>query len=303
MYSVTIDAFAKINLALRVFGKRPDGFHDVRTVLQTIDLSDRITCSTRRGPMRLRCRPGGVLDDRANLVWRAAEALWRANGRSGEPRDVTIVVTKRIPARAGLGGGSSDAAATLVALAQLWKLDMSHQALAHVAASLGADVPFFLWGGAALGVGRGDEIYPLADLPRWWALIVMPPFGVSTADAYSWSDSATDRESSAPLAPPDRRLNSTWLARLPTLDNDLEPRVARRHPEISSTVEALRQHGALFAAMSGSGSAMFGLFSTEPAARAARRRLRVGVGWRTHIVRLLPRAEFERRGHPKKGWL
>jgi 4-diphosphocytidyl-2-C-methyl-D-erythritol kinase len=298
MHAVTVDAFAKINLALRVFGKRPDGFHDVRTVLQTIDLSDRIECTSRRGPMRLRCRAGRAPDDRTNLVWRAAEALWRANGRSGDPRDVTIVLTKRIPARAGLGGGSSDAAATLVALAQLWKLEMSHQALAHVAASLGADVPFFLWGGAALGVGRGDEIYPLADLPRWWALIVTPPFGVSTTDAYTWSDNAT--ESPAPMAPPDRRLSSTWLARLPTLHNDLEPLVARRHPEISSTVAALRQQGALFAAMSGSGSAMFGLFSDERAARAARRRLGVGVGWRTQIVRLLPRAEFERRGRPRK---
>src|SRR5262245_34804822 len=247
MHSVTIDAFAKINLALRVFGKRPDGFHDVRTVLQTIDLSDRIVCTTRPGLMRLRCRTGGVPEDRTNLVWRAAEALWRANGRSGEPRDVTIVLTKRIPARAGLGGGSSDAAATLVALAQLWNLDMSHQALAHVAASLGADVPFFLWGGAALGVGRGDEIYPLADLPRWWALIVTPPFGVSTTDAYTWSDSPTEHESPAPMVQPDRRLNSTWLARLPTLHNDLEAHVARRHPEISSMVVALRQHGALFA--------------------------------------------------------
>lgn len=298
MRSVTIDAFAKINLTLRVLGKRSDGFHEVRTVLQTIDLSDRIVCVARPGPFDLHCKAAGVSEDPTNLVWRAAEALWRAAGRPGELRDVTIVVTKRIPARTGLGGGSSDAAAALVALTRLWQLDISHLALAHVAVSLGADVPFFLWGGAALGVGRGDEIYPLADLPRWWALIVMPSFGISTRDAYGWSD-GFDRHSPEPVAPPDPRLNGTWLGRLPTRHNDLEAAVTSRHPEIARTVAALGQHGAVLAAMSGSGSAMFGLFASGPAARAARRRLRLGRGWHARVVRLLPRSAFERRARPR----
>ena len=293
MRSVTIEAFAKINLTLRVLGTRADGFHDVRTVLQTVDLSDRIVCATKRGPFRLRCRADGVPEDRTNLVWRAADALWRADGRSGGPRDVEIVVTKRIPSGAGLGGGSSDAAATLVALTRLWNLDLSHQALAHVAARLGSDVPFFLWGGAALGVGRGDEIYPLADLPRWWALIVTPPFTVSTADAYGWSDGETPLRVS-----PDPRLNGTWLGRLPMLGNDLELPVARRHPEIARMVAALGRRGALLAAMAGSGSAVFGLFASGPAANAARTRLGVGPRWKRRIVRLLPRDEFVRRARP-----
>lgn len=298
MRCVTIEAFAKLNLTLRVLGKRADAFHDVRTVLQTIDLSDRIVCATTRGPLRLRCRADGVPEDRTNLVWRAADALWRADGRSGDPRDIEIVVTKRIPSRAGLGGGSSDAAATLVALTRLWNLDMSHQALAHVAATLGSDVPFFLWGGAALGIGRGDEIYPLADLPRWWALVVTPPFRVSTADAYRWSDGEIERDAMAAVSSTDPRLSGTWLGPLSTLGNDLELGVARRHPEIARMVAALGQHGALLAAMSGSGSAIFGLFASGPAARAARTRLRLAQSWNVRVVRLLPRDEFVRRARP-----
>ena len=366
MRSVSIEAFAKINLTLRVVGKRTDGFHEVQTVLQTIDLSDRIVCVSQRGTLRLRCRADGVPDDRTNLVWRAAEALWRADGRSGEPRDLEIVVTKRIPARAGLGGGSSDAAATLMALTRLWNLEISYQTLAHLAATLGSDVPFFLWGGAALGVGRGDEIYPLADLPRWWALIITPSFGISTADAYGWRDgsflnggdsSIPPRHPSAggapgtpprhpsadaaPGTPPgaslfewrgplprqagslvgpqvphvarrthsrsalvplcasiDPRLDGTWLGRLPTLGNDLEAPVARHHPEIARTIAALRQHGALVAAMSGSGSSMFGLFASDRAAKTARRQVRLAARWSARIVRLLPRDEFVRRARP-----
>ena len=298
MRSVTIDAFAKINLTLQVLGQRSDGFHEVRTVLQTIDLSDRIVCVAQPGPFDLRCKAAGVSEDRSNLVWRAADALWRANGRAGEPRDARIVVTKRIPPRAGLGGGSSDAAAALVALAHLWNLNMSHQALSHVAASLGADVPFFLWGGAVLGVGRGDEMYPLTDLPRWWVLIIMPPFGISTTDAYRWSD-LFDRRSPAPVALADPRLSGTWLGRLPALHNDLEGAVASRHPEIARTVTALGQHGALLTAMSGSGSAMFGVFTSGPAANTAWRRLRLGRGWQARVVRLLPRSGFERRARPR----
>ena len=298
MRSVTIEAFAKINLTLRVLGKRSDGFHEVRTVLQTIDLSDHLVCVAQPGPFHLRCKAAGVPEDRTNLVWRAADALWRADGRSGEPRDVRIVVKKRIPPRAGLGGGSSDAAAALVALTHLWNLNMSHQGLAHVAASLGADVPFFLRGGVALGVGRGDEIYPLADLPRWWVLIATPPFGISTVEAYGWSD-AFDRPSPLPVALPDPRLKDTWLGRLPTLHNDLEAAAASRHPEIARTVAALRQQGAILAAMSGSGSAVFGLFATGQAASAAGRRLRPGRGWHARVVRLLRRSGFERRARPR----
>jgi len=276
---------------------RPDGFHEVRTVLHTIDLSDRLTCAERPGPLGLSCRTPGVPVDRSNLVWRAADMLWRAAGRSGEARDVVMTLVKRVPVQAGLGGGSSDAAAALVALNLLWKLKLSHRDLVGLAGPLGADVPFFLTGGAALGAGRGEEIYPLPDLPRWWALVVLPPFGISTAEAYDWRD-LDERE----IPPPplvDRRVARTWLGRLPVLQNDLEAPVARRYPQVGEMIGRLGESGALLAAMSGSGSAVYGLYGTEAAAKAARRRLRAGAGWATRIARILPRRAYERRVRPR----
>jgi 4-diphosphocytidyl-2-C-methyl-D-erythritol kinase len=297
MRSLIIDAFAKINLTLCVQGMRPDGLHEVRTVMQTVDLSDRLTLVSRSGPFRLRCGAAGVPQDRTNLIWRAAEELWRMGGRSGEPRDLSVVVAKNIPVRAGLGGGSSDAAATLVGLRKLWKLAIPTRTLVEIARGLGADVPFFLTGGAALGVGRGDEIYPLADLPRWWALIVVPPFGVSTSDAYAWWDSDGDGARPEAMERIDPRLERAWLVRLPVLSNDLEPPVARRHPVIAETLSVVRNQGAMVAAMSGSGSAVFGLFGTEAAARSAGRTLPASAG-RKFVVRLLSRANFLKRGRP-----
>lgn len=294
---IRIAAFAKINLTLEVLGARPDGLHEVRTILHTIDLRDRLECVGRRGPLRLHCRAPRVPADRTNLVWRAADALWRAAGRSGEPRDATITLIKGIPVQAGLGGGSSDAAAALAALMRIWNIALSRDALTEVAAGLGADVPFFLWGGAALGVGRGEAIYPLPDLPPWWVLVVVPPFGVSTADAYGWHDADVAPARRRPaIGPP---LGRTWLARMPASGNDLEGAVARRHPEIGRTVEALSRSGAMLAAMSGSGSAVFGLYSSRTAAIAARRAVPAGPGWAVHLTRLLPRAAFERRARPR----
>ena len=122
MASVTLRAFAKINLSLRITSARPDGFHDVRTILQAIDLFDRVKCEARRGPFEIRCDMPGVPTDRTNLVWKAAQLLWEAAGRSGEPRDAVVTLQKNIPMQAGLGGGSSDAAAALLGLRRLWKL-------------------------------------------------------------------------------------------------------------------------------------------------------------------------------------
>jgi 4-diphosphocytidyl-2-C-methyl-D-erythritol kinase len=296
MGSLIIHAFAKINLTLAVQARRPDGLHDVRTILQTVDLSDRLTFVLRSGPLRLRCKGADLPEGRRNLVWQAAEELWRAGGRPGEPRDLSINLVKRIPVRAGLGGGSSNAAATLVGLSQLWKLAIPPRVFAQLAARLGADVPFFLTGGAALGLGRGDEIFPLADLPNWWVLIVAPPFGVSTADAYAWKDGNDDR-SRRTTESVDPRLERTWLGRLPALSNDLEASVARRHPAIAETVAQVRTQGAMMASMSGSGSAVFGLFPTEAAAKSARRQMAASAGT-MFVVRLLSRRNFQRCTRP-----
>src|SRR5262249_32626402 len=139
------------------------------------------------GPFTLKCRAPGVPLDDSNLVWKAAAGLWTALGQAGEVRDVVIQIEKKIPLQAGLGGGSADAAAALMALARLWG-GAPTSLLREGGGTFGADVPFFPWGGPALGLGRGEEIYPLVDLPRHFVVIVRPPFGVSTAEAYSWYD-------------------------------------------------------------------------------------------------------------------
>lgn len=287
-------AHAKVNLDLRVLGIRPDGYHELRTVFQTIELHDTLTCVERPGPFAVRCRTPGIPLDESNLAWKAAAALWRAVGRPGEPRDTAVSIEKAIPVAAGLGGGSADAAAALHGLARLWG-GAPLTLLREVAAGLGADVPFFLSGGTALGLGRGEEIYPLVDLPRHWVVIVRPPFGVSTAEAYAWYD----EDRAAGLREPRELqiLPVPWPTRAAQMINDLEPPVVRRHPEIGALRAALREAGAVAAAMSGSGSAVFGLFRSRAAAARAVGPLSRG-GARALLTRTLTRAEHERRGRP-----
>jgi 4-diphosphocytidyl-2-C-methyl-D-erythritol kinase len=211
--------------------------------------------------------------------------LWEAAGREGEPRDAAIRLEKRIPMQAGLGGGSSDAAAALLALSKVWKLRVADEELFAIAARLGSDVPFFFVGGTALGLGRGEEVYPLADLPRWWVVLVFPPFGIPTGDAYEWLDRSRAGTSSGP-AP--RYLPGTWLGRVVPLVNDLEPPVIERHPVIGRLIGQLAGLGAAMAAMSGSGSTVFGVFRTAKAADTAARTLRKS-GARTMVARMMKR--------------
>ena len=170
-------AHAKVNLDLRVLGTRADGFHELRTVFQAIELHDTLTWSQRSGPFTVKCRMAGVPLDESNLVWQAASRLWKVLGRPGQPRDIVVSIDKRIPLQAGLGGGSADAVAALLALARIWG-GVPMTLLREVGTSIGADVSFFLSGGTALGLGLGEEIYPLVDLPPHWIVIVRPPFGV-----------------------------------------------------------------------------------------------------------------------------
>jgi 4-diphosphocytidyl-2-C-methyl-D-erythritol kinase len=287
-------AHAKVNLDLRVLGTRADGFHELRTVFQTIELHDSLTCAEQPGPFTLRCRTAGVPLDDSNLVWRAASALWQALGRDGEPRDTSIELDKIIPMQSGLGGGSADAAAALLALGRLWggaPLPM----LRDVGSGIGADVAFFLSGGTALGLGRGEEIYPLVDLPPHWVVVVRPPFGVSTGEAYGWYDE--DRTAGFKEARELQILPVPWPSRAAQMVNDLEPPVVRRHPEITALKGALKEAGALAAAMSGSGSAVFGLFRNRTAASKSITALSKG-GARAFLTRTLTRAEYERRSRP-----
>jgi 4-diphosphocytidyl-2-C-methyl-D-erythritol kinase len=292
---VRIRAHAKINLDLRVLGTRADGFHELRTVFQAIALHDTLTVVPRPGPFAIECTVAGVPLDHSNLIWKAADALWRAARRTGELRDIVVRIDKRIPPQTGLGGGSADAAAALIALARAWRLDVKPSQLTDVAAVLGADVPFFLSGGTALGLGRGEEIYPLADLPRHWVVLLIPGFGVSTADAFEWYDA--DRDADRGVVREPQHVPGPWPSRAAQMINDLEPPIARRHPEIDHMRAALRRTGAQAAAMSGSGSAVFGLFQRRADAQAAVDTLG-GSGWVTVLTESLGRGEYARRSRP-----
>lgn len=296
--TLILEPSAKINLTLHVGPKRDDGFHDVRTLLQSITLHDTLTVSQRRGPFGLACRTPGVPSDQTNLVWRAAEVLWAAMGRTGEPRDAHIKLEKAIPSEAGLGGASADAAAALVGLNTLWAARLSRRVLMRLGATLGSDVPFFLQGGTALGVDRGQELYPVDDVERMGVVIIKPSFGVPTADAYGWLDAdraALGGEVAMPGWTDGRRSPDAevgWPSGPVRLSNDLMAPVIRRHPGVSEMVEACLAQGAMGAQMTGSGSAVFGLFPEPVAARAARQLKR--PDWLVLVARTQSRREAAR---------
>ena len=279
-----VRAFAKINRCLRVLGTRDGGYHELRTIFQSIALHDTLTMRAVRGPFQLTCDDPACPVDDTNLIARAAARMWRAAGRTGTPQGVAIDLRKRIPMQAGLGGGSSDAAAALRALAKRWRVGGAQ--VREAAAALGADVPYFLEGGTVLGLERGDVLFPLIDQPPAWVVLVMPDFGVSTKEAFGWFDrtrAAADPGASrrrTRVGPPDR------------LVNDLEAPVVVRHPEIGRIISALRLQGAAQAAMSGSGSAVFGLFSARPKAVRAAARL-ASPSRRVLVTRTLNRKRYQ----------
>jgi 4-diphosphocytidyl-2-C-methyl-D-erythritol kinase len=272
-------AAAKVNLALEVLGKRADGYHEIATVLQTVDLSDRIALEDAPG-LELRTSAAGVPSDEGNLALRAAAALRDAAGTAQGAR---ITLDKRIPVAAGLGGGSADAAATLLGLNRLWRLRWSPAKLADLASALGMDVPFFLRGGAALGRGRGEVLEPLRA-GGLALVLVNPGFGVSTADVYGRMTPAmlTDGARCRAVVEALRRRNAARLAQ--SLYNGLEE--AAGHPAIARMKAALLAAGALGAAMSGSGPTVFGVARSWEQARQIRDRVARG-SWRCWAVRTL----------------
>ena len=283
--SVQLNACAKLNLALRVLGVRADGYHELRTVFQTVALHDTLTFTETAGPFSLDCTDPRCPVDETNLVWRAAELMWQQRGKRGRATGVTARIVKRIPLESGLGGGSSNAVAALRGLQVLWRMTLDAPTLRRLARELGADVPFFLEGGSALGVDRGDTLFALADLPRYSVVLVMPPFGVSTRDAFGWWDSA---------GPAAERLSGGSLPDLPAseLVNDLQAPVGARHPEIDRIARRLRREGALLAAMSGSGSTVFGLFESRAEALLAASRVATASA-RAVVTRTLRREDYK----------
>jgi len=265
---VRVRSYAKINLDLRVLNKRPDGYHELRTIFQTVSLGDTLDLEYARGRTRIEVKsnfniPGNIIEKAAHLVLAAA-------GRTGR---VGFVLQKSIPLGGGLGGGSSNAAAVLLALPPLMGKRLPLPKLIELAAELGSDVPFFLLGGTALGLGRGTELYPLPDHPSRPALIVCPEIHSSTAEAYA----ALRREQSP--APSPEILNNfqqlVWTGSR-ALENDFEEVVFRLHPQLKSIQRKLLQSGAAEARMSGSGSSIFGIFGDRVQRDRAAEAFRIG---------------------------
>lgn len=280
---MTVRSFAKINLGLEIVRKRPDGYHDIRTLFQTITLADELVFEPApAGTLELEGDDPGVAWDRTNLVHRAAALLRRA---SGTDAGVRISVRKSVPAGRGLGGGSSNAAATLLALDAMWGLGLGAAGLAPLARSLGADVPFFLKGGLCLGEGIGDRLTPLADLAPLPCLLVFPPFSIPTPSIYAGVDPAlTSPGKDSKIV---RFLESGDFG---LLENDLERVIFRAYPETERWKSFFREQGALVSQVSGSGSAVYGIFPDTESAAAARRRLPGTTA--AHLAATLPRKGY-----------
>ena len=290
--AIRVRAHAKINLSLHVGTVRADGFHPLQTVFQSLALHDTLTVTPRRGPLALTCSDPAVPVDTTNLVWRAAECLWEALGHRGRPKGVAIDIAKQIPMQAGLGGGSSDAAAALVALHRLWAPGRRPADLTAIGAQIGADVPYFLIGGTALGLDRGDDLYPLTDAAPYHVVLALPGFGVSTSAAYGWLDKDRATGAGTPVFAVEASIPA-WPGRELCVINDLEAPVIRRHPEIAAVRDTLFAAGAAAAAMSGSGSAVFGLFGTDAGARRAAQAV-AGAGAMALLTRTVDRRTCQR---------
>jgi 4-diphosphocytidyl-2-C-methyl-D-erythritol kinase len=295
MTEVRIPAFAKINLRLDILGKRADGYHELRTIFQALSLHDELLLRTSKRPgIALTIQGNTTLASEPrhkNLVYRAVDAVRRKLKISG---GVEIELKKKIPAGGGLGGGSSDAVAAMLGYLQLTKKKLATPEMVEIAASLGADVPFFLFGGRALGVNRGDEIYPLQDVSKMHLLVVVPrEIRVPTPDAFRWVNAK-------PLGLTKPSVTSkllqfcalSWSAQASGLSNDFEGPVFRRYPRLRQIKRVLLQKGAAEASLAGSGSAVFGVFPSPAKAR------RAAVGFphdQTFVCETLSRDRYARR--------
>ena len=277
--AVQLRARAKVNLRLRVLGRRFDGYHELATLFDRISLADAIEIAPA-ATISLECDAPGIPSGPANLVWRAAAA---ALGVSNDPRGVAIRLSKGVPAGAGLGGGSADAAAVLVGVDRMLHLGLGEKALLMIARSLGADVPFFVHGHLrdeedsgsgrmAFGRGVGDVLIRVARPPALFYVLMNPGFEVSTARVFQAGGFGPLPEGAADSGVASGK-PETIDDVLSLLQNDLEPVTSGMHPGILTLLDALREEGALGARMSGSGPTVFGVFASEIAAKAASERL------------------------------
>ena len=269
MAATEVFAYAKLNLSLDVLGKRPDGYHEMKMVMQTVSLRDRLTVETGTGrPLEMRSNLGFLPADEHNLAAAAALALCRETG--SDPGGLSIRLDKSIPVCAGMAGGSADAAAVLRGLNELLGLGLSQTRLEEIGALVGSDVPYCVGGGTALAEGRGEVLTPLPPLPRCHVVLCKPAFSVSTPELFRALDGCRIRRRpdtaglTEALAAEDlpgvaRRMYNVFEHVLPQ----------RRYQEICAIKNSLIQHGALGASMSGTGPTVFGLFDQQQTAEDA----------------------------------
>lgn len=286
---IVLPSFAKINWRLRVLGKRDDGFHELSTIFQTVSLADSLGFSDS-DELSLETDSPTVPADGSNLVIRAARLLQE---EFGVGRGARITLSKRIPAPGGLGGGSSNAAVALLGLSVLWGLEPDFPTLCRLAARLGSDVPFFLYGGTALGSGRGTEIETLPEASEKFILIAAPDIAVPTAAAFAALGAKrltkTDPESILKLC----RCDAAGFLRRPReLRNDLETTVNRLFPEIGRVRERLLEAGAAAVLLCGSGASVFGLFDKKETRQATLEALGSETDWRLFAVATVSRDEY-----------
>lgn len=288
MIHATVPSFAKINLDLRVLHKRPDGYHELRTIFQTISLKDTLGISyDKHASAAVHMESSVEIPD--NLVLRAAQLVTDELKIGGAFR---MTLQKRIPMGAGLGGGSSNAAAALIAIPALAGKPADQAQLSEWAERLGSDVAFFLQGGTALGLGRGGELYPLPEQKAWPIVLVSTGVHVSTAEAYQGLNRTLTQSDHFPILREFQKV--AWSLGLHQLEkyelkNDFEKSVFERHPELGAVVDTLRSAGAEQARMTGSGSAVFGLFRGVDVAQRALRSVALGAA---AVHRLLPRNRY-----------
>lgn len=290
---LTLPSFAKINWTLEILGKRADGYHELRTLLQTVSVADELAFELLEQGIEIVCDHPDVPCDETNLVYRAATLL---SDFAGIRKGARVTIHKRIPTAAGLGGGSGNAAVTFLALQKLWQVELAPRDLFPLGARLGADVPFFFIGGTCLGVGRGDEIYPLADIQAENLLLVNAGILVPTREVYG--------------ALPPELTNPRAITKMPTsfevayaaattqdeqirLHNDLEIPVLARHGLLGEIKEELQKAGATGVLMSGSGSTIFSIFDSSEARNDAQSELSQH-GWWCAPARTLSRDEYQK---------
>ena len=285
----TLPSFAKLNLDLRVIGKRDDGYHELFTVFQTVSLCDEITFEDSDS-VELTCGDPRIPIDERNLIVKAANVL---RSRFAVIAGAKMHLRKRIPAPGGLGGGSSNAAVALIGLKRLWHLDIRFEEMLEIAATLGSDVPFFLYGGTAMGFGRGTEIEPVADISEEYLLIVTPDVHLSTADAFKELNSLCLTTETSERILLNCRFNAESLdLRHAVLKNDFEPTVFGSHSQVVLVKQTLLDLGAVNALMSGSGASVFAVFDKEETRQTAMKALDEQVNWRKFAAATISRDKY-----------